>query len=110
MFYLFLLTFLTFLIRAFKLSFYQDMLGTNGKGKLTKRAFACFGEIRTQLLLFNDMLMLVKDKGESRLSYKAHINFEDQVNFSEAMPRRLSICYCIGGTFASCCPSYLHIR
>lgn len=38
-----------------------------------------------RLLLFNDMLMLVKDKGgEGRLlSYKAHINFDDRVNFSQ---------------------------
>ena len=33
-----------------------------------------------QLLLFNDMLMLVKDKGDEKLSYKAHIDFDDQVS------------------------------
>eukprot|EP01050_Picozoa_sp_SAG11_P008821 SAG11_NODE_795_length_7131_cov_7.053185_6_plen_62_part_00 len=35
-----------------------------------------------QLLLFNDMLMLVKEKGEDKLSYKAHIDFVDQVSIS----------------------------
>lgn len=34
-----------------------------------------------QLLLFNDMLMLAKDKGDEKLSYKAHIDFDDQVRF-----------------------------
>ena len=33
-----------------------------------------------QILLFNDMLMLVKDKGDGKLSYKAHIDFDDQVS------------------------------
>jgi hypothetical protein len=33
-----------------------------------------------QLLLFNDMLMLVKDKSDEKLSYKAHIDFDDQVS------------------------------
>lgn len=33
-----------------------------------------------QLLLFNDMLMLVKEKSDDKLSYKAHIDFIDQVS------------------------------
>lgn len=33
-----------------------------------------------QLLLFNDMLMLVKLKPGDKLSYKAHIDFDDQVS------------------------------
>lgn len=41
-----------------------------------------------QLMLFNDRLMLVKDKGDDKLSYKAHIDFDDQV-----MPSlRVAIC------------------
>jgi hypothetical protein len=37
-----------------------------------------------RLMLFNDMLLLTKDKGgkaepSERLSYKSHLNFEDQV-------------------------------
>ena len=34
---------------------------------------------RRRLLLFSDLLMLVKDKGEDKLSYKAHIHFTDAV-------------------------------